>query len=91
MGVGNGVRTLGVCDLTFPARASDPWTLPMIAVLQENVWLFALSVRKWNIGCLCGGRVVSFWDFGGGIWIADSVEGWESLVERPTMGASKEE
>lgn len=24
--------TLGVCDLTFPARASEPWTLPMIAV-----------------------------------------------------------
>lgn len=25
------MRTLGVCDLTFPARARDPWTLPMIA------------------------------------------------------------
>ena len=24
--------TFGVCDLTFPARASDPWTLPMMAV-----------------------------------------------------------
>ena len=24
--------TLGVCDLTLPARASEPWTLPMIAV-----------------------------------------------------------
>ena len=28
-------RTLGVCDLTLPARASDPWTLPMIAVEVE--------------------------------------------------------
>lgn len=27
--------TLGVCDLTFPARASDPWTLPMIAVASN--------------------------------------------------------
>jgi len=25
-------RTFGVCDLTFPARARDPWTFPMIAV-----------------------------------------------------------
>jgi hypothetical protein len=24
-------RTLGVCDLTLPARASEPWTLPMLA------------------------------------------------------------
>lgn len=24
-------HTFGVCDLTFPARARDPWTLPMIA------------------------------------------------------------
>lgn len=27
-----GDHTFGVCDLTFPARASEPWTLPMIAV-----------------------------------------------------------
>lgn len=26
------LRTFGVCDLTFPARARDPWTLPMLAV-----------------------------------------------------------
>ena len=30
-------HTLGVCDLTLPARASDPWTLPMIAVERESV------------------------------------------------------
>ena len=24
------VRTFGVCDFTFPARASEPWTLPMV-------------------------------------------------------------
>ena len=26
------VRTFGVCDFTFPARARDPWTLPMMTV-----------------------------------------------------------
>lgn len=26
-----GRHTFGVCDLTFPARAREPWTLPMIA------------------------------------------------------------
>jgi hypothetical protein len=30
-------RTFGVCDLTLPARARDPWTLPMIAVCQLEV------------------------------------------------------
>jgi hypothetical protein len=29
---GEWYRTLGVCDLTLPARASEPWTLPMLAV-----------------------------------------------------------
>lgn len=29
---GGVYRTLGVCDLTLPARASEPWTLPMLAV-----------------------------------------------------------
>jgi hypothetical protein len=28
---GEWYRTLGVCDLTLPARASEPWTLPMLA------------------------------------------------------------
>jgi hypothetical protein len=27
-------RTFGVWDLTFPARARDPWTFPMIAVYR---------------------------------------------------------
>ena len=30
-------RTFGVCDLTFPARARDPWTLPMFAVVLDGV------------------------------------------------------
>ena len=29
-----GGNTLGVCDLTFPARASEPCTFPMIAVVS---------------------------------------------------------
>jgi len=29
------LSTLGVCDLTLPARARDPWTFPMIEVLEE--------------------------------------------------------
>ena len=28
-------HTLGVCDFTFPARASEPWTLPMIAFVVD--------------------------------------------------------
>lgn len=35
--------TLGVCDLTFPARAREPWTLPMIAGYRVFV-LFKDSV-----------------------------------------------
>ena len=30
---GEAKHTLGVCDLTFPARASEPWAFPMIAFL----------------------------------------------------------
>ena len=29
-------RTFGVCDLTLPARARDPWTLPMIAAYDRG-------------------------------------------------------
>ena len=36
---GLGVSTFGVCDLTLPARASEPWTLPMIAVCGVQVGL----------------------------------------------------
>jgi len=25
------IHTFGVCDLTFPARANDPWTFPIFA------------------------------------------------------------
>lgn len=25
------IHTFGVCDLTFPARANDPWTFPILA------------------------------------------------------------
>ncbi len=32
------IHTLGVCDLTLPARASEPWTLPMIAVCCFGWW-----------------------------------------------------
>lgn len=32
LALGEWYRTLGVCDLTLPARASEPWTLPMLAV-----------------------------------------------------------
>ena len=36
----NGVfRTLGVCDLTLPARASEPWTLPMVTVYLGSLWV----------------------------------------------------
>ena len=42
----NGERTFGVCDLTLPARAREPWTLPMIADLNSNV--------SCSFGKLCG-------------------------------------
>ncbi len=31
------VHTFGVCDLTLPARAREPWTLPMMAVAVYEV------------------------------------------------------
>merc|ERR1712093_730716 len=27
--------TLGVCDLTLPARAREPWTLPMLSIYGD--------------------------------------------------------
>ena len=30
---GRGQRTFGVCDFTLPARAREPWTLPMMTKL----------------------------------------------------------
>ena len=32
----DGIRTFGVCDLTLPARASEPCTLPMFAVVVQR-------------------------------------------------------
>jgi len=58
------VRTLGVWLLTFPARASDPWTFPMIDTffsLQECE-AFRSECSEMEVGCLCGGRFVSFWN-----------------------------
>jgi hypothetical protein len=34
--------TFGVCPLTFPARASDPWTFP---ILTKRAWI---SDGEWN-------------------------------------------
>jgi len=45
-------RTFGVCDLTLPARASEPWTLPMIAG-----YLLLMSTVGW--GCLWWRAVIS--------------------------------
>lgn len=61
------VPTLGVCDLTLPARASDPWTLPMIAVGFLRVTYPPLEsadgsrdvVGRWVMYFLGGGLVVS--------------------------------
>lgn len=32
----SGERTLGVCDLTFPARARDPWTFCRASVVVQE-------------------------------------------------------
>lgn len=43
---GCGERTFGVWDLTLPARAREPWTLPMTAV-----WFWGCCSS--NLGCFC--------------------------------------
>lgn len=52
-----GMRTFGVWDLTLPARAREPWTLPMIAVwiqwylefvdvLRRGIWTALLGLMR---------------------------------------------
>lgn len=38
--------TFGVCDLTFPARARDPCTLPMVANYGSLIsgWVFGFAL-----------------------------------------------
>ena len=43
------LHTLGVCDLTLPARASEPWTLPMIAGQR-----FGVEFENVRVCRLCG-------------------------------------
>ena len=48
--VGTSERTFGVWDLTLPARAREPWTLPMIAFrCQEYVIVVGdMGRRMWK-------------------------------------------
>ena len=42
--------TFGVCDLTLPARASEPWTFPMIAVGAVTVsCALAAVIWRWDV------------------------------------------
>jgi hypothetical protein len=45
---GGCIRTFGVCDLTLPARASEPWTFPMIAVCVGCVVVGCEKVSGWQ-------------------------------------------
>lgn len=55
-------HTFGVCDLTFPARASEPWTLPMIAVfsLLGDLGLRFLGDGFWQMDLGGGSERVVF-------------------------------